>query len=128
MRRSLNQTFNIEMAKPRRKRCIGGQPDCKNYVGDYKDIDDVGCCEQCDKYVDENPYDPYWEHMDNDFENSKEYEELEKNGQLEDAEAYEKAFEKYQANYESWPDMRRRMAASKNNIIPALSTGNPGKL
>jgi hypothetical protein len=94
----------------RRKRCQGGLAACKNYVGDYKDVEGVGCCEQCDKYVDDNPYDPYWEHMDNGFGNSKEYEELEKNNLLEDNDAYEKAFEKYQENYEKWPDMRRRMA------------------
>jgi hypothetical protein len=97
--------------KNSRKKCQGGQPGCKNYVGEYKDIDDVGCCKQCDDYIDENPYDPYWEHMENEFEDSKEYEELEKAGLKDDYDAYEKAFEKYQANYEPWPTMRRRMAA-----------------
>jgi hypothetical protein len=90
-----------------RKRCSGGLDSCKNYVGSYKDVDDVGCCEQCDKYVDDNPYDPYWEQMEQAFMDSPEYEELEKSGLAED---YEKAFEKYQETYESWPVMRRRMA------------------
>jgi hypothetical protein len=93
----------------RRKRCTGGLDKCKNYVGDYKDVEGVGCCEECDKYVDENPYDPYWEHMDQDFGNSKEYQELEDNGLVEDCDAYEKAFEKFQETYETWPVMRRRM-------------------
>jgi hypothetical protein len=96
--------------KIRRKRCQGGLSDCKNFIGDYKDVDGVDCCEECDKYVDENPYDPYWEQMSQAFQDSKEYEELEKQGLLEDYDAYEKAFQKYHANYESWPDMRRRMA------------------
>jgi hypothetical protein len=96
-----------------RKRCRGGLPSCKNYVGDYKDVDGVGCCEDCDKYVDENPYDPYWEHMEIEFEDSKEYEELEKAGLKDDYDAYEKAFEKYQQTYEPWPTMRRRMASKK---------------
>ena len=103
----------MKTAKPkqtRRKRCRGGLSDCKNYVGEYKDVDGVGCCEQCDKYVDDNPYDPYWEHMEEDFGESKEYEELEKRGLVEDCDAYEKAFEKFQESYESWPVMRRRMA------------------
>jgi len=103
----------MNQSKPKRKyrrRCSGGLQDCKNYIGDYKDVDGVGCCEQCDKYVDENPYDPYWEHMEQEFEDSEEYAELEKAGLVEDSDAYEKAFEKYQGNYESWPDMRRRMA------------------
>lgn len=101
------------MEKPKRiyrKRCKGGLQDCKNYIGDYKDVDGVGCCESCDKYVDENPYDPYWEQMEQEFEDSDNYRELEKSGLLEDHDAYEKAFEKYQENYEKWPDMRRRMA------------------
>lgn len=89
-----------------RKRCTGGLASCKNYVGTYKDVEGVGCCEQCDKYVDDNPYDPYWEQMEQAFSDSPEYEELEKNGL---ADAYEKAFEKYQETYESWPVMRRRM-------------------
>ena len=104
----------MDESKPkrtRRKRCQGGQPKCKNYVGDYKDVEGVGCCEHCDKYIDENPYDPYWEQMDQDFEFSKEYEELAAKNLLEDHDAYEKAFEKYQENYEPWPIMRRRMAA-----------------
>jgi len=103
-----------ETKKPkivRRKRCQGGQPNCKNLVDvGYKDVDGVGCCAQCDKYIDDNPYDPYWEHMDNDFEFSEEHKYLEDNNLLDDYDAYEKAFEQYQAKYESWPDMRRRMA------------------
>jgi hypothetical protein len=99
------------MPKPvRNKRCQGGLPSCKKYVGEYKDVEGVGCCEECDKYVDENPYDPYWEQMDQDFSNSDEYEELVKNNLEENHEAYEKAFEKYQETYEPWPVMRRRMA------------------
>jgi len=94
----------------RRKRCRGGLPNCKNYVGDYKDVEDVGCCETCDKHVDDNPYDPYWEQMDQAFGDSIEYEELESNNLLEDNNAYEKAYEKFQETYESWPIMRRRMA------------------
>jgi hypothetical protein len=43
----------------RNKRCKGGLSSCKKYVGNYKDVEGVGCCEECDKYVDENPYDPY---------------------------------------------------------------------
>lgn len=97
-----------------RKKCKGGQPNCKNYVGDYKDVDDVGCCEQCDKYVDENPYDPYWDHMQQDFENSEEYEELEKKGLLDDINVYDALFERFQEKYEPWPVMRRRMAKKKN--------------
>jgi len=97
----------------RRKRCSGGLPACKNFVGDYKDVDGVGCCEQCDKYVDDNPYDPYWEQMDIAFSDSKEYEELEKQGLVEDCDEYEKAFEKYQEDYEPWPIMRRRMAKAE---------------
>lgn len=101
----------------RRKRCCGGLPTCKNFVGDYKDVDGVGCCEQCDKYVDDNPYDPYWEQMDIAFSDSKEYEELEKHGLVEDYHAYEKAFEKHQEEYERlkpWPIMRRQMAKARN--------------
>jgi hypothetical protein len=94
----------------RRKRCRGGLEKCKNYVGDYKDVEGVGCCEQCDKYIDENPYDPYWEHMEQDFGNSKECRQLEEQGLVEDSDAYEKAFEEYQKNYEPWPIMRRKMA------------------
>jgi hypothetical protein len=101
--------------KTPRKRCQGGLPTCKKYVGNYKDVDGAGCCEKCDKYIDENPYDPYWENMEQEFSDSKEYEELVKNNLEEDYDAYEKAFEKYQANYESWPDMRRRMAKSSKN-------------
>jgi hypothetical protein len=100
----------LKAKKPRGKKCSGGLPSCKSYVGDYKDVDGVGCCEKCDKYVDENPYDPYWEQMEQEFSSSEEYEELEKNNLLENEAAYEKAYEKFQANYESWPDMRRRMA------------------
>ena len=104
----------MEESKPkrtRRKRCQGGQPKCKNYVDSYKDVEGVGCCEKCDKYIDENPYDPYWEQMEQAFEFSKEYEELVAKNLLEHHDAYEKAFEKYQESYESWPIMRRRMAA-----------------
>jgi len=94
----------------RRKRCSGGLPLCKNYIGDYKDVEGIGCCEQCDIYVDENPYDPYWEQMEQEFSESVQYQELENNNLAEDTDAYEKAFEEFQANYESWPVMRRRMA------------------
>jgi len=97
----------------RRKKCSGGLPACKNIVGNYKDVDGVGCCEQCDKYVDDNPYDPYWEQMNIAFSDSKEYEELEKHGLVEDSDAYEKAYEKYQEEYEPWPIMRRRMAKTE---------------
>jgi hypothetical protein len=93
-----------------RKKCRGGQPNCKNYIGDYKDVECLGCCEQCDKYIDDNPYDPYWEQMEQNFEDSEEYAELEKNGLLEDSDAYDAAFEKYQESYEPWPVMRRRLA------------------
>jgi hypothetical protein len=111
MESSSASAITVKPKQTRRKKCRGGQDNCKNYVGDYKDVDGVGCCEACDKYVDENPYDPYWEHMDNEFEDSEEYAELKKKNLLEDNYAYEKAYMKYQANYESWPDMRRRMAA-----------------
>jgi hypothetical protein len=110
-----NKYFTVmqKVQKPkvvRRKKCQGGLPACKNYVGDYKDVEGVGCCEQCDKYVDENPYDPYWEQMEKKFGDSPEYAELEKNNLVEDTDAYEKAFEQFQATYEDWPTMRRRMA------------------
>jgi len=97
----------------RRKKCRGGLLNCNNYVGEYKDVDCVGCCEQCDKYVDDNPYDPYWEHMEQEFSYSEEYKALVNNDLLDNYTEYERAFEKYQANYESWPDMRRRMAKKK---------------
>jgi hypothetical protein len=93
----------------RKKRCCGGLPNCKKYVGNYKDVEGVGCCQQCDKYIDDNPYDPYWEQMEDAFSSSKEYKELEESNLLENYEAYEKAFEKYQETYEPWPVMRRRM-------------------
>jgi hypothetical protein len=96
-----------------RKKCQGGLPNCKNYVGDYNDVECVGCCEQCDKYIDDNPYDPYWEQMEQKFSSSEEYQELEKSGLIEDSDAYDKAFEKYQEKYEPWPEMRRRMAKKK---------------
>jgi hypothetical protein len=99
--------------RPYRRRCRGGLPNCKNYIGDYKDVDGVDCCKQCDDYVDENPYDPYWEQMEDSFSSSKEYEELEKNNLLEDSDAYEKAFEVFQETYESWYDMRRRMSKER---------------
>jgi hypothetical protein len=57
-----------------------------------------------------NPWDPYWEHMNIEFGESGEYKELEKAGLLEDTDAYDKAYEEYRKNYEKWPDMRRRMA------------------
>jgi hypothetical protein len=79
--------------RPYRRRCRGGLPNCKNYIGDYTDVDGVNCCKQCDDYVDQNPYDPYWEQMEESFSLSKGYEELEKNNLLEDSYAYEKAFE-----------------------------------
>jgi hypothetical protein len=99
-----------KVKQTRRKKCQGGLAKCKNYIGDYKDVDGVGCCQQCDNYVDDNPYDPYWEQMEESFSNTKEYEELEKKGLLEDCNIYEKAFEKFQETYESWPVMRRKMA------------------
>ena len=102
----------------RPKKCRGGQPKCQNYVGDYKDVERVGCCKTCDKYIDDNPYDPYWEQMEQNFDGSPEYEELKKNGLLEDTNAYEAAFERFQENYEPWPVMRRRM--SQNYL-----SGNP---
>ena len=89
----------------RRKRCTGGLADCKNYVDEYKDVEGVGCCKKCDKYVDDNPYDPYWEQMEQEFGESKEYKELDES----DGDAYEKAFERFQETYEPWPVMRRRM-------------------
>jgi hypothetical protein len=97
-----------------RKKCIGGLDKCKNYIGNYKDVEGIGCCEQCDKYVDENPYDPYWEQMEQEFENSDEYKELEEKGLLEDGDSYEVAFEWFQKSYEPWPIMRRRMAKKFN--------------
>jgi hypothetical protein len=51
--------------------------------------------------------------MEQAFSDSKEYEELEKNGGVDDTEAYEKAFEIYQSTYEPWPIMRRRMAKAR---------------
>ena len=90
--------------------CYGGLPNCMNVVGAYKDVEGVGCCERCDWYVDGNPDDPYWELMAQGFENSEEYAELATAGLLDDSDAYEIAYEKYQDNYESWPVMRRRMA------------------
>jgi hypothetical protein len=107
---------NSKQKRVYRKKCRGGLPACKNYVGDYKDIDGVGCCEECDKYIDENPYDPYWEQMEQEFAESKECKELAKNNLLEDYNAYEKAFEKFQAGYEPWPLMRRRMA-NKSKLL-----------
>jgi hypothetical protein len=112
MTRQIEKTLENPIIK-RRKRCQGGQPTCKNYVGEYKDVEGVGCCEHCDKYIDDNPYDPYFEHMEIEFADSKEYQELEKAGLTDDYNAYEKAFEKYQENYEPWPTMRRRMASAK---------------
>jgi hypothetical protein len=105
--------------RPRKKlgpRCKGGQPGCNKFIKGYEDVEGVGCCEECDRYIDENPYDPYWEHMANDFEfeSTNEYKKLQEKNLLEDNDAYdkayEKAYEKYQENYEKWPDMRRRMA------------------
>ena len=105
--------FDMNQSKPKRiyrKKCCVGFDGCKIYRDDYKDVEGIGCCESCDKYIDENPWDPYWEHMEQEIGDSEEYAELEKAGLVEDYDAYEKAFEKYQANYEKWPDMRRRMA------------------
>lgn len=51
--------------------------------------------------------------MSNEFDSSKEFRELKKKKLLEDNDAYEKAYEKYQENYEKWPDMRRRMARER---------------
>ena len=113
MEDATKQIKPIKPIKPKKKRCVGGLPKCKNYVGDYDDVEGVGCCEKCDKYIDENPYDPYWEQMEQQFSYSSEFEELEKNNLLEDYDAHEKAFEKFQENYESWPDMRRRMASNR---------------
>jgi len=111
----MRKMTTVKPKQIRKKKCRGGLSDCKNYVGDYKDVDGVGCCEQCDKYVDDNPYDPYWEHMEQDFGESKEYKELEKRGLVEDYSEYEKMFEKFQESYESWPVMRRRMARERQN-------------
>ena len=106
----MQKKLNPKQTMSRGKRCSGGLATCKNFIGDYKDVEGVGCCEQCDKYVDENPYDPYWEHMEQAFGDSKEYEFLEINGLVEYSDAYEKAYEKFQETYEPWPEMRRRMA------------------
>ncbi len=46
------------------------------------DADGERYCDSCDKYLDQNPWDPYWEHMHTDFGESKEYKELEKAGAL----------------------------------------------
>jgi hypothetical protein len=108
------------MVKPKRiyrKKCCVGFDGCKIYRDDYKDVEGIGCCESCDKYIDENPWDPYWEHMENEFGDSEEYAELKKSGLVEDYDAYEKAFEKYQENYEKWPDMRRRMATESKSKL-----------
>ena len=95
---------------PRRKRCQGGLPECKNLVSlNYKDIDGVGGCEECDKYVDDNPYDPYWDQIKEAFGNTKEYEELEKSGLLDDYDVYEKAFEKFQETYYTLKYLLRRL-------------------
>ena len=72
-------------------------------------VDGAGYCDSCDKYVDRNPWDPYWEHMNNEFGESGEYKELENAGLVEHTDPYDKAYEIYQKNYEKWPDMRRRM-------------------
>jgi hypothetical protein len=56
--------------------------------------------------------------MEQNFDGSPEYEELKKNGLLEDTNAYEAAFERFQENYEPWSVMRRRM--SQNYL-----SGNP---
>ena len=101
----------------RRKKCQGGLPTCKNYIGDYKDVEGVGCCEKCDKYVDENPYDPYWEQMEQHFGDSPEYAELEKHNLVENTGEYEKAFERFQTTYEDWPTMRRRMAKRQTSKL-----------
>lgn len=95
-------------------KCRGCYRDCNNYLEGYKDIDDCGCCKSCDDYIDENPDDPYWEQMANEFSSSKEYKELKRKKKLDDNDAYEVAYEKYQNNYESWPKMRRRMAKKDN--------------
>jgi hypothetical protein len=95
------------------KNCVGGFPGCKSCIGDYMDVDGEGYCDSCDKYIDQNPWDAYWEHMHNDFGESKEYKELEKAGLVEDSDAYDKARGKYVKNYEKWPDMRRRMAKER---------------
>jgi len=97
-----------------RKKCRGGLDKCKNYIGNYKDVEGIGCCEQCDKCVDENPYDPYWEHMEQEFENSDEYKELEEKGLLEDGDSCDAAYKKYHKSYEPWPIMRRRAAKKFN--------------
>jgi hypothetical protein len=97
-----------------RKKCRGGLPKCKNYIGNYKDVDGVGCCEHCDNFIDENPNEPYWEILLLDFEKSEAYEELDKNDLLEDTDAYDDAYEKFKESYETWPKMRRRMA--KKNV------------
>ena len=62
------------------KNCVGGFSGCKSCTGDYMDVDGERSCDSCDKYLDQNPWDPYWEHMHTDFGESKEYKELEKAG------------------------------------------------
>ena len=52
--------------------------------------------------------------MANEFTSSKEYKELKKKKLVNSEDEYEKAYQKYQDNYESWYDMRRRMA--KKNL------------
>jgi hypothetical protein len=80
-----------------------------------------------DKYIDENPYDPYWDQMQDAFGDTTEYEELEKAGLLEDNDVYEKAFEKFQETYEKWPEMRRRMAkCNKDKQNKKLKCGQIG--
>jgi hypothetical protein len=64
------------------KNCVGGFSGCKSCTGDYMDADGERYCDSCDKYLDQNPWDPYWEHMHTDFGESKEYKELEKAGAL----------------------------------------------
>lgn len=91
-------------------KCVGGQPGCTNLLNGYKDVDSVFSCKICDEFIDNNPYDPYWEHMANEFSSSPEYKQLKKQKLLKNEKAYEAAYEKYQENYESWYDMRRRMA------------------
>ena len=110
-------------------KCSGCYRDCNNYLEGYKDIDDCGCCKSCDDYIDDNPYDSYWEQMANDFSSSKEYKALKRKGKLNVHVAYEDAYKTYQDNYESWPEMRRRMTKKdKWSLSQAPATSGSAEL
>ena len=110
-------------------KCSGCYRDCNNYLEGYKDIDDCGCCKSCDDYIDDNPYDHYWEQMANDFSSSKEYKALKRKGKLNVHVAYEDAYKTYQDNYESWPEMRRRMTKKdKWSLSQAPATSGSAEL